>query len=206
MSRLLKIVPLRTLGCTYLFWIRFHFSLSVMGGSYGGSTSGFLRNLHTAFHSCLHQFTFPPIVYKGFLFFTSSLTFVIGKIIGHFPIVTGMKWQFIIVLIYISLIISNIEHLFMCLLPICMSSLENGYSVLSPSFDLVVCFWYLVVWAVYVLWILFPCWSHHLQIILSHSVGLFIFSVISFATQKLLTLIRSHLFWLFVCFCFDLLP
>ena len=83
----------------------------------------FLRNVHTVLHSgYIHLYYHQQC--KSFLFPTYSTELTVYRFL-MMVILTGGRWYLIVVLISISLIISNVEYLFMCLLAICMSSLEK---------------------------------------------------------------------------------
>ena len=116
---------------------KFSFLLGVIptngiSGSESKSINNILRNGQTV-PKCVHHFTFPSAIYERNHLSTSSPILVISCLL-IITIPVGVKWCFIVVLICIFLMTTNAEQFFMCLLAICISSLEKYLFSSSADF------------------------------------------------------------------------
>ena len=117
-------------------------------------------------------------------------------------------------LICISLTFKDIDHLLMCLFPICVSYLGKVYSGFLPIFSQVICFvvvivavfyfWCWVLWILHIFWILTLCLMYYLQksIQIIGKLCLFVcffFLLLMIYLPVVRLLIRLHLF----IFAFD---
>ena len=157
----------------------------------------FFRNYQTVFHSgslSLHshqqwmRVSFSPQPLQHLLLFFLLII----------SILTSVRWCLMVVLICISLITSEAEHLFIYLFTICRSSCESCPFRSSAHFSIELFVWCWVLWVIYIIWILNFVELMFTNII-SHLVSfLFVLLSVSFAMQKHVSLIYHSPLYLFL--------
>ena len=119
---------LGTLGSVHLFELMFLFFSDIFPvellGLEDSTVFSFLRNLHAGFHSgCTSLYSHQQCPRVPFV--AHPCQHLLCTFFLKVDILLGVEWYLIVVLICSSLIVTDVEHLFVCLLTIYLSSLEK---------------------------------------------------------------------------------
>ena len=119
-----------TISCWNSFWI---YAQNCIVGSSGSTMSNFLKNHQSDFQNLFKSLHFKQ-QWRSFLLSPHPCQHLLSSEYLILAILTGVRWNLRVVLIYISLLINDGEHCFRCFLAIRYSSGENSFFSSEPHF------------------------------------------------------------------------